>query len=285
MFLKCFLSSLLSKKFIIHVTGGCNYMILAFPFKKRILTIHDLFHFGKKKQIKGVLYDFFYYKLPIYFSHKIIVVSQNTERDLVSKIPLSKKKIKVLLNPIVLPQDKVEYKERIFSKSKTIRILQIGDKPLKNFERLIEATKDLNVFYNFVHSNDKLINSLIEKYSIANYSKVHSNISDDELIKQYKLNDVLFFASEEEGFGLPIIEAQLFGMPVITSNFPPMNEVGEGAIFVDSFSVLSIKDGFLKLYDDNLLRQNYEKAHINIKKYDLTQVGKNYFELYKRILL
>ena len=52
-------------------------MILAFPFKQRILTIHDVYHFKKFKGIKGLLYDLFYFYLPIYFSHKIVAVSDS----------------------------------------------------------------------------------------------------------------------------------------------------------------------------------------------------------------
>jgi glycosyltransferase involved in cell wall biosynthesis len=36
----------------------------------------------------------------------------------------------------------------------------------------------------------------------------------------------LVFPSLAEGFGWPIIEAQASGCPVITTNEPPMNEVG-----------------------------------------------------------
>lgn len=50
----------------------------------------------------------------------------------------------------------------------------------------------------------------------------------------YSSADALLFPSLYEGFGWPIIEAQACGCPVVTSNRPPMTEVGgDAAVYVD----------------------------------------------------
>ena len=57
-------------------------------------------------------------------------------------------------------------------------------------------------------------------------------ISDDALMALYETASFLAFPSIGEGFGLPVIEAQTFGVPAIASDIPVLREVaGEGALF------------------------------------------------------
>lgn len=58
--------------------------------------------------------------------------------------------------------------------------------------------------------------------------------TDEQVCALYSLAMALLFPSTYEGFGLPIIEAQRCGCPVITTNAPPMNDVGgDAAIYID----------------------------------------------------
>ncbi|ANQ47868.2 glycosyltransferase family 4 protein [Flammeovirga sp. MY04] len=53
---------------------------------------------------------------------------------------------------------------------------------------------------------------------------------------------MMCFYSLNEGFGLPILEAQSIGRPVLTSNISSMLEVaGNGALLIDPYDVSSIK--------------------------------------------
>jgi glycosyltransferase involved in cell wall biosynthesis len=51
-------------------------------------------------------------------------------------------------------------------------------------------------------------------------------ISDAVISDFYKLADALLFPSFEEGFGIPILEAGLAGLPVFCSNIPPLKKIG-----------------------------------------------------------
>ena len=58
--------------------------------------------------------------------------------------------------------------------------------------------------------------------------------SDSELAFAYKNSDALIQASVGEGFGLPLIEAGYYNLPIICSNIPVFHEVSdENAIFFD----------------------------------------------------
>tara|TARA_R100000306_G_scaffold12158_9_gene14320 strand:+ start:13841 stop:14851 length:1011 start_codon:yes stop_codon:yes gene_type:complete len=282
-FLNCFLDSLFAKKYVVHITGGCNYMVMAFPFKKRILTIHDLYHYRRFKGIKGAIYNLFYYKFPISFSHKIVAVSENTKNELLQNFKNIEKKVVVIENPLVIPKEKISKRERNLSENQTMHILQIGDKPLKNYERLIEATKDLNGFYHFVHSQTKTIHLLIKQHGIENRSEIYSDLNDGQLYQLYNKADVLFFASEAEGFGLPLIEAQVFGVPVVTSNIEPFKSIGRGALFVNPYSVTEIKKAFSKLYDSEFVKNKISEDKENSKRFALKEITTKYDQLYAQL--
>ena len=72
----------------------------------------------------------------------------------------------------------------------------------------------------------------------------------------YATSDFLLFASTLEGFGMPILEAQMVGLPVITSNIAPMNEVaGNGALLCETSDFLSIRGCIERITSDELLRE------------------------------
>ena len=78
---------------------------------------------------------------------------------------------------------------------------------------------------------------------------IGARITDAELAALYLRSAGLVFASLYEGFGLPILEAQRLGCPVITSNLSCMPEVaGTGAILVDPDNEEAISDAMLALH-------------------------------------
>jgi mannosylglucosylglycerate synthase len=55
-------------------------------------------------------------------------------------------------------------------------------------------------------------------------------VSDRMMYDLYALSDILLFSSSQEGFGIPLLEAGLFKLPVFCSNIPPFREIGAGAV-------------------------------------------------------
>ncbi len=57
-------------------------------------------------------------------------------------------------------------------------------------------------------------------------------LSDDDVRSLYLLSDALFFPSMDEGYGLPMVEAETLGVPIFASDIPAHRETGvEGAWF------------------------------------------------------
>jgi glycosyltransferase involved in cell wall biosynthesis len=117
------------------------------------------------------------------------------------------------------------------------------------------------------------------------YSSV-ANISDDEIVREYERSDMLVFVSTYEGFGLPIVEANAVGRPVITSNILSMPEVaGDAACLVDPLNVSEIKDGIRRIITDaHYRKQLVENGYRNAKRFEAAAVAGQYAQLYEEVL-
>jgi glycosyltransferase involved in cell wall biosynthesis len=51
-------------------------------------------------------------------------------------------------------------------------------------------------------------------------------LPDQVIADFYRLADLLFMPSQEEGFGIPVLEAGLNGLPVFCTDIPPLRELG-----------------------------------------------------------
>lgn len=50
-------------------------------------------------------------------------------------------------------------------------------------------------------------------------------VPDEVIADLYRLADALFFPSREEGFGIPMLEAGLLGLPIFCADIPPLREI------------------------------------------------------------
>jgi mannosylglucosylglycerate synthase len=57
----------------------------------------------------------------------------------------------------------------------------------------------------------------------------HDYLPDEVIADFYRLADALLLPSREEGFGIPILEAGLAGLPVFCADIPPLRDLGEGS--------------------------------------------------------
>jgi glycosyltransferase involved in cell wall biosynthesis len=148
---------------------------------------------------------------------------------------------------------------------------------------VIEAIAHLNTTLVIVGGLSNSQNELLNRNNID--YEVHVGISKEALLREYERCDILSFVSTYEGFGMPIIESQAVGRPVLTSELEPMKSVaGNGALLVDPYSVDSIRRGFERLLEETeirsrLIREGFE----NVKRFSIESVSKQYLNLYKKL--
>ena len=94
-------------------------------------------------------------------------------------------------------------------------------------------------------------------------------VADEALSALYYGARFFCFPSLFEGFGLPVLEAQLHGVPVMTANNSALPEIaGDAALLVDPTDVDAIANAMLQLSQDEPLRQRLIAAgYENVKRF------------------
>lgn len=80
--------------------------------------------------------------------------------------------------------------------------------------------------------------------------ELHEGISDDALAALYRTASLTVYCSVAEGFGLPIVESVMAGVPCLTSNLGSMQEIAEqigGCSLVNPYSTGSIAAALTRL--------------------------------------
>jgi glycosyltransferase involved in cell wall biosynthesis len=100
-------------------------------------------------------------------------------------------------------------------------------------------------------------------------------LSHQEIVTAYKIADLVFIASKEEGFGLPIIEAAAAGKPIFCSRIPPFEELSKERISIHLFSLKSspktVASRIARLFERGL---KIRKSKAFLKKYDWEEIVK-----------
>jgi glycosyltransferase involved in cell wall biosynthesis len=262
-----------------HITGHDHYL-LWWPFKKAILTIHDIEALKRKKGIIKWLFKKLWFDIPIKNAEVITTISNFSKNEILS-IGNYSTPIEVIYNPLTLSKNIYVPKE--FNKLNP-KILHIGVKKNKNLNRLLKAIEGINCKLIVIGKPSENISKTASELNID--IDFRFNLSDEEMIEVYYEADLLSFVSTYEGFGLPIIEAQAIGRAVITSNCSSMPEVaGEGAIMIDPFNIEDIRSGIIKLIEDDSLRNNLIKIGLdNVKRFQVEEIANQYSSLYKKVL-
>ena len=94
-------------------------------------------------------------------------------------------------------------------------------------------------------------------------------VPDEDMPALYSAADMFAFPTLYEGFGIPVIEAQRCGTPVLTSNVSALPEVGgDGAAYVDPYDVKDITQGMKELLQNKERRHNLiELGSINAERF------------------
>jgi hypothetical protein len=122
----------------------------------------------------------------------------------------------------------------IFVQVSVIQPRKGQDYALDTFEKLWKAGENFRLIYvgRKGWKADELYERIISHPEMGTRFLFVENASEDELAAIYDASTALISPSRGEGYGLPVVEAALRGLPVLVSDIPIYHEVaGEGGIF------------------------------------------------------
>lgn len=265
---------------VLHVTGDINFAVYGTDPSKSIITVHDLGHLGMLSGLRRQLYKKLWWSWPIHRVKKVVAISEYTKSLLVKELSISTAKISVVPD-CVSPEFTWSRKEFNVEQPS---ILHVGTGENKNLPRLIEAIKGLPVRLTIIGSPSINLEHKMRDYGIV--YRLRKNISAAEVAEEYQKCDLVSFVSLNEGFGLPIVEAQATGRPLITANNTSMPEVaGKGALLVPADDIGKIREAIKKICDDpNLRNKLIEEGRKNVERFKPMAVAKALVEVYEELL-
>ncbi len=265
-----------------HITGDVTSIIFSIP-SPTVITFHDcnpLLRYPKWHP-RYWFYRWVIYEWPAGRAAAVTAISEKTRRELLELTSIKEDNLHVIPNFV---DPAFGYRERAFSVSRPT-ILQIGVKPNKNLARLAKALRDIPCRLEIIgEPSDSDLEALRENDIDFGWATA---LSDEEVRERYASADLLAFVSTYEGFGLPILEAQVTGRPVVTSDLSPHREVAGpgGAVLVDPYDPDSIRAGLLRVIgEENLRQQLVATGRANAVEYHIESVAGRYYDLYCRVI-
>jgi glycosyltransferase involved in cell wall biosynthesis len=109
-------------------------------------------------------------------------------------------------------------------------------------------------------------------------------LNDDEVQVIYQKAKLYVFPSINEGFGIPVLEAFKYKVPVVIANNTCLPEVaGKGAKSFNPFSVQDMANAIITLLKDEPLRQTYiEKGNAQLKNFSWEKTAQSLMQLFKK---
>ncbi len=265
---------------VTHITGDITFAALLLNRRQTVLTILDCGILKRKRGFRRWLIKKLWFDWPMRRARFVTTISQSAADDLKHECCFDYSKLIVI--PVAISDKFVHSPKDSFSSP--LRLLQVGTAPNKNLPRLLTAIEGLDVEIVIIGKLTDEHLSLLESKNIR-YRNLY-NLSEDEMVEQYRLADLVCFTSLYEGFGMPILEAQATGRPVVTSNRCSMPEVaGDAAVFVDPESVASIRSGIEKIALSNELRSDLiSKGLANVRRFAPDHIAQRFASLYSEIV-
>lgn len=220
---------------------------------------------------------------------RLIAISENTKNDLIKILKTEKEKIQVIYPGKTVFPEGGKLPEGIKAKK---YILFVGTiEPRKNLINLLKAysllPEALKNEYLLVIVGGKGWNNETELSEIGQTKGVKwlGFVSDMDLGEIYRQATIFAYPSLYEGFGLPIIEAQQFGVPVLTSNISSLPEaVGDGGLQVDPHDTKAISRGLQRLLEDKELREDLsQKAEIHAQNFSWEKAAQETLNLLNEV--
>lgn len=216
---------------------------------KSVVTVHDLIFLRLPELYKPI--DRFIYQRKLKHacqqSDRIIAISEQTKRDIISYYGIADEKIEVIYQGChpAFKREKSDLEKIALRKKYNLPenfILNVGSiEPRKNAFQIVKAVEQLDVPLVIIGKETSYaveIKKHIHSRNLQNKVFILQGFSIEELATIYAMAQIFVYPAKYEGFGIPIIEALYAGTPVITNKHGVFKEAGgPGSAYIDPENV------------------------------------------------
>lgn len=213
---------------------------------------------------------------------KLITVSEFSKREISLCYNIPEDKFYVIYNAVGgifhSVEDEKLRNENYFLAVSSVKANKNFVSVLQAFEIVLRTNPNIRL-YIVGDCNDKNFQTInIDQYENNPSINFLGRVSDEELVKYYSNALGFVFPSLYEGFGIPVLEAQACGCPVLASDIPPLKEVlNDSALFCNPLEIedIAFKMRQLLLERDILVQNGYK----NVKRFSWDDSAKMCLEV------
>lgn len=265
---------------------------------KTVVTIHDLI-FLRYPRLYSLIDRNIYLKKIKYscnVADKIVCISEQTKKDLISFLQVDPEKI------IVIYQNcDQQFKEDVTS-DKKLKVQQTYNLPdryilhvgtveeRKNALTLVKAyqtAKNTDFHLVIVGKHTSYAEKVKAEINSKNKDRIHflPNVQFEDLPAIYQQAELFIYPSFFEGFGIPIIEAQYSKVPVISSLGSCFSEAGgPHSTYIDPNSVQELTNTIEKLMENGETRRKIgDLGYEYVQKFNDIKMANDLMELYNSL--
>lgn len=236
---------------------GLNQRLPRVRLRKAVSTFHDLFVLSADYSTPEFRSRFQQLaREAAQRSDLIVTVSEFTARQVEQLLGVERSRLRVIPHGVRFPP-----REPLEERRENL-VLHVGAiQRRKNVTRLIQAFEALGPDWRLALAGSfgfgaAEILRQIEGSPRRQSIQVLGYVSAQALAGLYGRARIFAFPSLDEGFGMPVLDAMAWGLPVLTSNRSALPEVaGDAALLVDPTDVEAIRAGLRELAGNEGLRQ------------------------------
>ena len=250
-----------------------------------VTTVHDFVYERSGSKDLPTKVHIWQQKNAVMNSDAIVCISENTKRDLLSFYHnVDESKVHVVYNGVSDDYRIIESNvDNKFPFKRGTYCMYVGGRPAyKNFRLAVDSVAV--TAYNFVIVGPKLSQAeeqmLKDKLGERRYVAM-SKVPNEDLNILYNGAFCLFYLSSYEGFGIPCIESQKSGCPVIAYNASSIPEVvADKDTLIQNLNVESVIEKIRRLENAELRRETVVRGVEFAKKFSWDNTYNNLATLY-----